>query len=347
MNTRTVLFLVVILASTPLYPAAKTTTNENSSANTAASLTEAEKLPSEGKKKSRRKNAQKRREAQEERRAKAPKKRFDDGSRGSVHLTYQYMTFQELEIEKQKLIADKNYDSAIEYAKQQVAIATDAEAHLVSELLLEMSDLLYAKGDYDKAWRAYAQWAIQYPGANKKIASELQKIQPELQAEIVQALTILKGSGTLSELELINCTLTEHAAYRAVDAAYRCTEDHDRDQTQTIATIELADKFLQHKDRFRTHRATVELIRTACYEKVITSELNICSFYRQQGNHDAAKARLAMLEEEYSNKFPQTKKHVVAYRTQHYGETSDVPVEAPATLIATDTSKPSHAAHRF
>jgi outer membrane protein assembly factor BamD (BamD/ComL family) len=337
MKTRAILIIVILSACAFSHldiHATKTT------------KTEKKKSRAGVKKNQRRKKAREERKAQEERRKKAPKQRFQVEPDRSVHFTYYDLTFQELEQEKQKLIADKSYDVAIEYAKRQIAVATDAESHLTPDILLEMSDLLYAKGDYDKAWRAYAQWAVQYPGANKKVSSSLQKMQPELNAEITKTLTVIKGSGILSESELITCSLSEHAAYRAVDAAYRCTEDHDRDQTQTQATIELADKFLQHKDRFKAHRTTVELIRTACYEKLITSELSICSFYRQQGNHDAAKARLALVEEEYGTKFPAAKTHVIAYRTQHYGEKTETPVEAPATLL-TKSSEKGHAADRF
>jgi len=297
----------------------------------------------------RREKAQKERKAHKERLANAPKKRFDTGERGTVHYTFQHMTFAELEKAKQGLLVDKSYDAAIEYAKQQVAIATDTESHLVPEILLEMSDLLYAKQDYDKAWRAYAQWVIQYPGANKKISTELQKMQPEISAELTKMLTLVSGSSILSETELLRSSLSEHAAFRAVDAAFRCTQDPDRDQTQTHVTIELADKFLQNKDQFKTHRMIVELIRAACYEKLIASELSVCAFYRSQGDHEAVKTRLTLLEEAYSTKFPDTKKHVIAYRTKHYGETPAEPIEAPTTLL-TKTSTPStkgHAADRF
>jgi tetratricopeptide (TPR) repeat protein len=324
MNTRAVPFFIAILAYLPAIT---------------------EEIPE---KQSRRKKAQKERKAYQERLAKAPKKRFDMGDGpGKVHFTFQHMTFAELEEAKQVLIAEKSYDTAIEYAKQQGAIATDTEASLLPGILLEMSDLLYAKQDYDKAWRAYAQWAVQFPGAHEKISSELQKMQPELSAELTSMLTLVRGSAVLSESELFRCSQTEHAAFRAVDAAFRCTQDPDRDQTQTHLAIELADRFLQHKDQFKTHRATVELIRSACYEKLITSELSICAFYRSQGDHATVKARLELIEKDYGTKFPDAKKHVVAYRAQHYGETTAEPLDAPGTLLTTTTTPKTHAADRF
>jgi hypothetical protein len=330
MNTRATLFYFVILACLPSYLLAKKTPKKESD------------------KVTRRKKAQEGRKAYQERLANAPKKRFDTGERGSVHFTFQHMTFAELEEAKQVLIADKSYDTAIEYAKQQGAIATDAEAHLLPGILLEMSDLLYAKQDYDKAWRAYAQWAVQFPGAHAIISSELQKMQPELSAELTNMLTLVRGSAVLNESELFRCSQTEHAAFRAVDAAFRCTQDPDRDQTQTHTAIDLADKFLQHKDQFKTHRTTVELIRIACYEKLIASELSICAFYRSQGDHATVKARLDLIEKEYGTKFPAAKNHVVAYRAQHYGEIPAESLDTPGMLLTTTTTTPkTHAADRF
>lgn len=326
MNTRAILFLVVIISCTTQSLFAETTTSEKPTT------------------KNRRAHFRAQRKEQLDKRNKLPSKRFDDGKRGSVHYTFQHMSYQELEEGKQKLIQEKNYDVAIEYAKQQIAVATDTEVHLTPDILLEIADLLYAKQDYDKAWKAYAQWATQYPGANKIITSEIQKTQHILGTEITKAITLVQGAHQ-NDTERIICTQSEHAAFRAVDAAYRCTQDKDRDQTQTSATIELAEKFLKNKDRFKTHRVTVESIKTACYEKLMASELSICSFYRQQGNHAVVHTRLALLEEEYGTKFPPTKNFVLAYRTNHYGEQGDAKMEIPTTLI-TSTPK-THAADRF
>lgn len=329
MNTRAVLFLVVILSYTPYLLSAENTTPENA------------------KTKSRRKHFCAQRKKREEHRKKvAPAKRFDDGSRGTVHYTFQYMSYDELEEAKQKLIQEKNYETAIEYAKQQIAIATDVQIHLVPDVLLEMADLLYAKQDYDKAWKAYAQWGAQYPGANKNITTELQKTNHTLSAEITNAITARQGSWAQVS-DLIPCTQAEHAAFRAVDASYRCTHDADRDQTQTLATIELADKFLKNKIRFKTHCLTVECIRTACYEKLMTSELSICTFYRLQGEHEVVNTRLALMEEEYGTKFPETKNFVLAYKSAHYGEPGEPKIEAPATLITNNSAPRTHAADRF
>lgn len=272
---------------------------------------------------------------------KAPKKRFDVGNApGSVHRTYQHMSYQELEEGKQKHIADRAYDVAIDYGKQQMAVYTDAEAQFVPDVLLEMADLLYAKKDYDKAWKAYAHWALQYPGATKKIVVEAENAQRAIALEFAQAME--------SIADLVTCTQIEHARYRATDAAFRCTQDIDRDQTQTQVTIELADEFLKQQKLFITHHAAINTIRTACYEKLIASELGICSFYRLQGNTKVVEARLALIEEEYATPFPESKNLVVAYRTAHYPETILANDASRATLVTQHTEAPkTHAADRF
>gem|GEM_PF-6120436 len=271
----------------------------------------------------------------------APTKRFDDGSRGSLHRTYQYMGYAELEEGKQKLITESNYDTAIEYAKQQMHIATDVQAHLIPDLILEIADLLYAKKDYEKAWKAYAQWALQYPGATKKIVVEIAKGGRSI------ALETAKLEGALADL--VSCSQLEHARYRAVDAAFRCTEDLDRDQTQTHTTIELADEFLKQRDRFITHCDAVDTMRTACYEKLISSELNICTFYRLQGNNAATTARLALIEEEYGTKYSGSNTRVIAYRAAHYPDMLDLEDQniKDTVLIVQTEPKKLHAADRF
>ncbi len=337
MNTRAVLFLVVMFPFIAQSISAQTTTPEKP-------ITPNQRGPGRADRSERRK---KRRLLKEEKRKHIPPRRFDDGKRGSVHYTFQHMGYQELEENKQRLIQEKNYDAAIEYAKQQIAIATDAQTDITPDVLLEMADILYVKQDYEKAWKAYAQWVVQYPNAQKEIASEIQKTQHALGPEIVQALSMVPTS-EVNESELMACKQSEYAAFRAVDAAYRCTQDPDRDQTQTHATIELADKFLQNSAQFKAHRPLVQSIRTACYEKLIKSELSICTFYRIQGNHEVAQNRLAMLEEEYAAQFPQSKNRIVAYRAAHYGTPNTATTDAPATLITENRAVPStHAADRF
>lgn len=323
MNTRTTLFIAAIVSIITV------------------DLYGAEAMSAQKPKKSRRAVLREQRKEQLARPS-APAKRFDDGtSRGSLHRTYQYMGYAELEEGKQKLITERNYDTAIEYIKQQMYVATDTEAHHIPDLLLEMADLLYAKQDYDKAWKAYAQWALQYPGASKKIVVEAEKASRAIAIEVATAADMLA--------DLATCTQIEHARFRAVDAAFRCTEELDRDQTQTHTTVELADEFLKQRDRFITHRTAVEKIRTACYEKLIDSELNVCTFYRLQGNTQAVSTRLALIEEEYSVHYPTSKTRVLAYRATHYPDTVDMgdANTQKAILLAQTEPKKPHAADRF
>lgn len=246
-----------------------------------------------------------------------PAKRFDDGkSSGSVHATYMHMNYEELETELEKLIADKYYDVAIKYIERMIAITTETEEHKTPALLLKVADILYLKQDYEKAWKPYAQWEQKYPGAMQKM---------DLPDSPYQA---------------------EYALFRAIECSKQCLQDLDRDQTQTHATIELTDRFLKKRSVFKTYLKQVEEIRTLCYEKLIASDLNICTFYRQQGNDAIVHTRLALLEEEYGTAFPATKNLVVAYRSTHYPDSLSG-AEKQDTLIVESKPTKTHAADRF
>jgi outer membrane protein assembly factor BamD (BamD/ComL family) len=244
-----------------------------------------------------------------------PLRLYEDQDVGTIHRTFMHMSFEELESEKNVLIQKKQYDSALKYLRRMLILCIDTEGSKLADLLLEVGDVLYEQKEFDKAWQAYGDWCLQYP----------------------------------------NHVRSEHAHFRAVDACYKCTNSPDRDQTKTHKTVELANRFLQRRGEFTTHRDAVADIKTSCYEKLIDSELTICTYYRQQSEHTIVANRLRILEEEFKSVYEPTTALVTAYRDQHY------PSDGPATLqnttvIAsttesqsqTDTpSKKSHMADRF
>ena len=117
--------------------------------------------------------------------------------------TYRDMTYEELQVAKEQHRAHNNYMSAIKYVDQMIKLCDDVA--VIGELLLEIADLLYLEGLFDKAAQKYAEYVALYPGGEK----------------------------------------VEYALYKAIESSFACTLSNDRDQTKTEETLALAESFLK------------------------------------------------------------------------------------------------------
>jgi len=104
---------------------------------------------------------------------------------------------------------------------------------------------------------------------------------------------------------------TEYALYRAVDCSFKRTRTFDRDQSKTLDTIELANTFLE-RPGFAGHRDDVEKIRTACYERLIASELNVCDFYLKAEKIHAVERRIDSIKTTMLKFAPEMEEQVIA-----------------------------------
>ena len=176
----------------------------------------------------------------------------------------------------------------------------------LADHLLELGDLLFESEKYVKAVKVYREFTQLYPGD----------------------------------------TRVEYALYRAVSASFKCTHEPDRDQTPTHETIELADAFLARGDIFTTHRTEVEKIRTECYQKLVASELNVCSFYLDRGETDVVENRLAIIEKEWADSFTPTKNMVQAFRETRIEGIENID-ESPTALLVAKNKPKTNMADRF
>ena len=129
---------------------------------------------------------------------------------------------------------------------------------------------------------------------------------------------------------------TEYALYRAIDCSFKRTRSFDRDQSKTMDTIELANTFLE-RQAFETHRADVEQVRTACYERLIASELNVCDFYLKANKMHAVERRLETVRTTMLKFAPEMEKEVdsMASRLPGGGELSTDISHSPLVRVAT------------
>jgi len=126
--------------------------------------------------------------------------------------TYRDMDYDELILAKNKQVESRNYTSAIKYLEQLIKLCTDINK--ASDHVLEVADILFTDGQYQRAARMYTDFATLYPGKEK----------------------------------------VEYALYRAIVSSFVCILPCDRDQSKTEETLSLAaaflkqDHFTQYKD---------------------------------------------------------------------------------------------------
>lgn len=107
----------------------------------------------------------------------------------------------------QKALDENDYETATKYLDALRMVCTDTEE--LKNILLQMADLYYKREEWAKAERAYNEFVMLYPGAQK-------------------------------------CDL---AHFRAIECGFKLTLEPDRDQTKTQEVLKLADEFVvAHKD---------------------------------------------------------------------------------------------------
>lgn len=178
--------------------------------------------------------------------------------------------------EQRKTMSHKSYD---ELKKEKIAkvTANDKEGAIrylekmvplcndlneLKSIMLELADLLFDTALYGKAADMYHEFTILYPGSNE----------------------------------------VEYALYRAIVSNFKLTLDAEHDQSKTLATKELAQKFLERGDLFTTNKKEVENILAQCDEKLLAVEENIMRFYIKRGNTKSAQRRLDNMKKEFLDK---------------------------------------------
>lgn len=107
----------------------------------------------------------------------------------------------------QKALDENDYETATKYLDALRMVCTDTEE--LKNILLQMADLYYKREEWAKAERAYNEFAMLYPGAQK----------------------------------------CDYAHFRSVECGFKLTLEPDRDQTKTQEVLKSADEFvIAHKD---------------------------------------------------------------------------------------------------
>jgi len=137
--------------------------------------------------------------------------------------------------------------------------------------LIELADLLFDCSKFEKAGKIYTEFTMLYPG-NDQI---------------------------------------EYALYRAILCSFNQTLEPDRDQTKTIETIQLIANFLDRADIFSKYKSDVYQIQHTCHQKLISSDIGICTFYINRGSYYAAQKRLDGLQQQWLPKIPTLESQII------------------------------------
>lgn len=132
----------------------------------------------------------------------------------------------------------------------------------LKSIMLELADFLFELEAYSKAADNYNKFTVLYPGSDE----------------------------------------VEYAMYRAIVSNFKLTLDAEHDQSKTMETKELAQKFLERGDLFTKHNKEVEKILADCDEKLLATEENIARFYMKRGSIKSAQHRVDGMKKDFLDK---------------------------------------------
>jgi outer membrane protein assembly factor BamD (BamD/ComL family) len=108
----------------------------------------------------------------------------------------------------------------------------------------------------------------------------------------------------------------EEAHYKSCLASFLSTLSIERDQTNTLETIKLANQYLEKSDYFDKYRYEIIEIKNKSIFKLADYELMICEFYKKKGNTQAAQKRLEYVEQQLVPELPELSSQVLALKQE-------------------------------
>ena len=197
----------------------------------------------------------------------APKRKVlnpEEREKPFLNVFFERKTLSTMEFDQLKERKDeclKNNDKETAIKYLERMIHLKTDLNELKSLMLEMAQLLYDKKDYAKSSQMFTEFALLYPGSDE----------------------------------------VEMAMYQAIISNSNLMLDAERDQSKTIETLELAQKFLE-RPSFNQYKKEVEVIERQCEERLLESNINIFNFYLSRGNFVAANARLDCIKNEFASK---------------------------------------------
>lgn len=166
------------------------------------------------------------------------------------------LTEEELEKARAFSLSIGDQERAIKYIEQLMLVSTDANR--LEALSLELADLHFNTGNYEKAEKGYEAYVRKYPG------------------------------------NIHN----EYARYQEIVCSFYVTNTHDRDQTKTYDTLALIRAYYANPELHTAYGEQVKIIELGCRQKLYEHECNVLQTYLHLGHYSAAQERVAYIKEE-------------------------------------------------
>jgi outer membrane assembly lipoprotein YfiO len=166
------------------------------------------------------------------------------------------LTEEELEKAQAFSLRIDDQERVIKYVEQLMLVSADANK--LEKLSLELADLYFNTGDYEKAEKGYEAYVNKYPGNAHN----------------------------------------EYARYQHILCSFYLTYTADRDQTKTHDTLALIRAYYENPDLYTAYVEQVKTIELGCRQKLYEHECNILQTYLNLGHYTAAQERVAYIKEE-------------------------------------------------
>jgi outer membrane assembly lipoprotein YfiO len=167
------------------------------------------------------------------------------------------LTLPQLKAVRDYSLAVGNLEDAIKYTERWVLEATDPAE--LKKLRLELADLYFETGKFDRAGALFLQYISAYPGSDQR----------------------------------------EYAEYKGILCRFYGTLSSDRDQAKTHEAVALSDLYLGRPDINTTYSDEVKNIKMYCCKKLFEHEKMVFNFYLNRGSFKAAEKRLSYIKEHY------------------------------------------------
>lgn len=176
---------------------------------------------------------------------------------GQEKATLSTMNYEQLCEAKQRAVEKKDRSTAIKYLDRMAKLCPNAQELRI--IVLELADLLFEEGKYEKAYLIYDQYVKNYPG---------------------------------NSVDYIR------AHYQKIVCSYYQVLDFDRDQTITEKTLELCEQFSE-TCKNSAYEQEVSTMVVACKKKLAHHELYIAQQYMISNDAIAVSKRLAHVRDAY------------------------------------------------
>lgn len=148
-------------------------------------------------------------------------------------------------------------DMAVKYITRLIIVTQDQA--LRKKLRLELADIFFERGEFEKAGKLYSQFLEYYPGSEQR----------------------------------------EYVEYKAILCRFYDTLQSDRDQTKTRETLALTQRYLNKTDVYSQYVQDVQDIQHKSYIKLVESEIDIFHFNLRRKHYKSAEIHLRYIKDHY------------------------------------------------